>query len=354
MAKGLTYKDAGVDIDAGERLVHKIQSAVKRTHGPRVLDQYGHFAGVFSLDYDERLLKHNYRHPLLVAGTDSAGTKLRVAIEAGRYNSIGQDCVAMCVNDVLVLGAEPLFFLDYLGTGRLDETVAAETVIGVAEACKRCDCALLGGETAELAGFYAPGDFDLAGFALGVVEKKSLITGRRIAPGDVVLGLAASGLHSNGYTLARKIVFEAAGLALDDEIPGVGRTVADELLEPTRLYVRPVLHVLQHYTTKQVVHGMAHITGGGLAGNLARVMPPGLRATLRKKAWPTPPIFTWLEKAGNVRTEEMRRVFNMGIGFVLVVAEYYADHIAAMLQRQGETVYRLGTITEGNGDVVLT
>jgi len=353
MAKGLTYKDAGVDIDAGERLVRDIHSAVQRTHCPRVLDAYGHFAGIFSLDYDQRLFQRNYRHPLLVAGTDGAGTKLRVAIEAGRFRSIGQDCVAMCVNDVLVLGAEPLFFLDYLGTGRLDEAVAAETVVGVAEACKRCDCALLGGETAELAGFYAPGDFDLAGFAVGVVEKKDLITGRRITPGDVVLGLASSGLHSNGYTLARKIVFEVAGLGLEDEIPGVGRTVADELLEPTRLYVRPVLHVLHHYTTKRVVHGMAHVTGGGLAGNLARVMPKGRRAVIHEKAWPTPPIFTWLQKAGNVQAQEMRRVFNMGIGFVLVVAEYYADRITDMLERQGETVHRLGTITEGDGDVVL-
>ena len=353
MAKRLTYKDAGVDIAAGDRLVEAIRSAVRRTHGPRVLDQYGHFAGVFSLDYDEDLFQRNHRHPLLVAGTDGVGTKLRVAIDAGRYRTVGQDCVAMCVNDVLVLGAEPLFFLDYIGTGRLDETVTAEAVLGVAEACKRCDCALLGGETAELAGFYAPGDSDLAGFAVGVVENKAIITGRRIRPGDVVLGLASSGLHSNGYTLARKIVFEVAGLGVADEIPGLGRTVADALLEPTRLYVRPVLRVLRHYTTKRVVHGMAHVTGGGLAGNLRRILPGGLRAALRKDAWPVPPIFTWLQETGNVSEEEMWRVFNMGIGFVMIVSPYYADHIAGMLEREGETVYPLGTITRGQGDVVL-
>jgi len=353
MAKGLTYKEAGVDIEAGDRLVQTIRSAVRRTHGPRVLDAYGHFAGLFSLDYDERLFQRNYRHPLLVAGTDSVGTKLRVAIEAGRYRTIGQDCVAMCVNDILVLGAEPVFFLDYIGTGRLDERVTAEVVVSVAEACRRCDCALLGGETAELAGFYAEGDFDLVGFAVGVVEKTGLVTGRRIRPGDVVLGLASSGLHSNGYTLARKIVFEVAGLGVADAIPGLGRTVADALLEPTRLYVRPVRRVLRHYTTKRVVHGMAHVTGGGLAGNLRRVMPEGLRARLKRDAWPVPPIFAWLQETGDVSEEEMRRVFNMGIGFVLVVSAYYADHIAGMLEKEGERVYRLGMITRGNGDVVL-
>ena len=259
----------------------------------------------------------------------------------------------MCVNDILVLGAEPLFFLDYLGTGRIEETVAAEAVLGVAEACKRCDCALLGGETAEMPGFYADGDFDLAGFAVGVVEKKAIITGRRIRPGDVVLGLASSGLHSNGYTLARKIVFDVAGLGVADKMPGLGRTVAEALLEPTRLYVRPVLRVLRHYTIKHVVHGMAHITGGGLEGNLARVLPRGAQARLSKDAWPVPPIFTWLQKTGNVSEEEMRRVFNMGIGFVMVVSAYFADHIAGMLEKDGETVYHLGTIVRGKGDAVL-
>ena len=354
MAEGLTYKAAGVDTEAGDQLVDAIRSAVKRTHGPRVVDLYGHFAGVFSLDYNERIFKHNYRRPLLVSGTDGVGTKLRVAIEAGRLRTVGQDLVGMCVNDIVVLGAEPLFFLDYLATGRLDPRAHAEAVIGIAEACQACHCALLGGETAEMPGFYAPGDFDLAGFAVGVVEKSRLIDGRRIEEGDVVLGLASSGLHSNGYSLARQIVFEAAGLKVGDEMPGLGRTVADELLEPTRLYSPAVLAVLNYYRTKKVVHGMAHITGGGIPGNVPRVIPPGLRARLRTKAWPVPPVFGWLQKAGNVPEPEMWRVFNMGIGLVMIVSPFYAEHIAAILRKAGETVYPIGKITRGTGDVVLT
>jgi len=354
MAKGMTYRAAGVDIQVGDRLVDRIRSAVRRTHGPRVLGRYGHFAGVFSLDYNQRLFQRNYTHPLLVAGTDGVGTKLRVAIDAQSYRTIGQDCVAMCVNDVLVLGAEPLFFLDYLGVGRLDADVMADVVTGVAEACRKCDCALLGGETAELPGFYAPGDFDLAGFAVGIVEKRRIIDGRRIEEGDTVLGLASSGLHSNGYSLARKIVFEAAGLKVGDELPGLGRSVADELLIPTRLYSRAVLNVLRYYRTKKVVHGMAHITGGGLEANVARVVPPGLRARLQKKTWPVPPIFSWLQKAGGVSAKEMGRVFNMGIGFVLITSPYYARHIAGILEKAGETVYPIGRITRGKGDVVVT
>ncbi|HUS45675.1 MAG TPA: phosphoribosylformylglycinamidine cyclo-ligase [Phycisphaerae bacterium] len=353
MAKPLTYEDAGVDIEAGDALIEQIKTAVKRTHGPRVPDQYGHFAGVFSLDYNERIFKRNYRHPLLVAGTDGVGTKLRVAIDAGRYRTVGQDCVAMCVNDILTLGAEPLFFLDYLGTGRLESGTLADVVVGVAEACEACDCALLGGETAELPGFYAPKDFDLAGFAVGIVEKKRIIDGSRIVAGDAVLGLASSGLHSNGYSLVRKIVFETAGLGVGDEIPGLGVRVADELLKPTRLYPRPVLRVLNHYERKRVVHGMAHITGGGIPGNVPRVIPEGLHAEIRKDTWPVPPIFGWLQKTGNVAAKEMWRVFNMGIGFVLIVSPYYADHIAAMLEKGGETVHRIGRIARGTGGVVL-
>jgi phosphoribosylformylglycinamidine cyclo-ligase len=352
MARGLTYKDAGVDMEAGDQLVEDIKSAVKRTHGPRVMDMYGHFAGVFSLDYNERIFKRNYKHPLLVSGTDGVGTKLRVAIEAGRVNTIGQDLVAMCVNDVVVLGAEPLFFLDYLATGRVDAKLHAEVVIGIAEACATCDYALLGGETAEMPGFYAPGDFDLAGFAVGVVEKGRMITGRKIEEGDVVLGLASSGVHSNGYSLVRKIV-ETAGLKVGDEISDLGCTVADALLTPTRLYSPPVLSVLRHYGTKKVVHAMAHITGGGLPGNVPRVIPKGFMAEIEKKSWPVPPIFKWLQKAGDVPPQEMWSVFNMGIGFVMIVSPYFAAHITEMLQRSGETVYTIGKIVRGDGEVVL-
>jgi phosphoribosylformylglycinamidine cyclo-ligase len=351
MAKGLTYKASGVDADAGDQLVEDIKSAVERTQGPRVLDLYGHFAGAFSLDYNERLLKHNYRHPVLVAGTDGVGTKLRVAIEAGRLRSVGQDLVGMCVNDIIVLGADPLFFLDYLATGKLDRRQAGETILGIADACHACDCALLGGETAEMPGFYAPGDLDLAGFAVGVVDKNRMITGRRVAAGDVLLGLASSGAHSNGYSLVRKIVFEAADLKVHDTIPELGTTVADALLAPTRLYPRAVLAVLRHYGTKKVVHGMAHITGGGIPGNVPRVIPKGLHAQVDRKTWPVPPLFGWLQKAGDVPEAEMGNVFNMGIGFVMIVSPYYADHIAAILEKTGETVYRIGKIVRGAGEV---
>ena len=352
MGKGLTYKAAGVDMEAADLLVDRIRSAVERTHGPRVIDLYGHFAGVFSLDYNERLFKHNYRHPLLVAGTDGVGTKLRLAIDARRVRTVGQDLVAMCVNDIAVLGAEPLFFLDYLATGRLEPALHAEVVIGVAEACQACDCALLGGETAEMPGFYAPGDFDLAGFAVGVVERNRLVDGRRVEEGDVLLGLASSGVHSNGYSLVRSIL-EEAHIKIGDEVPELGGTAADALLAPTRLYSPPILKVLHYYGTKKVVHAMAHITGAGIPGNVPRVIPKGLEARIDRKSWPVPPVFGWLQKAGDVPAKEMWRVFNMGIGFVMIVSPYYADHIAGMLRKAGETVYHIGHIARGSGDVVF-
>ncbi len=353
MAKGLTYKAAGVDMEAGDQLVDEIRSAVERTQGPRVMDLYGHFAGVFSLDYDERLLRHNYRHPLLVSGTDGVGTKLRIAIDSGRVRTVGQDLVAMCVNDVIVLGAEPLFFLDYLATGRVEPRIHAEVVIGIAEACAMCDCALLGGETAEMPGFYAAGDFDLAGFAVGVVEKSRLIDGRRVEEGDTILGLASTGVHSNGYSLVRKII-ETAGLKVGDAIPELGGSVADVFLTPTRIYARSILRVLRHYVTKKVVHAMAHITGGGLSGNVPRVIPKGLEARIDRKAWTVPPVFEWLRKTGDVPAKEMWRVFNMGIGYVLIVSPFYAGHITEILERGGETVYRLGRIARGDNEVVFT
>ena len=353
MADGLTYKASGVDMEAGDQLVDQIKMACLRTHGPRVMDLYGHFAGVFSLDYNERIFKHNYKHPLLVSGTDGVGTKLRVAIDAGRLRTIGQDLVGMCVNDIVVLGAEPLFFLDYLATGRLEPQAMTDVVVGIAEACGVCDCALLGGETAEMPGFYAPGDFDLAGFAVGVVEKNRMIDGRRVEEGDSILGLASSGIHSNGYSLVRKIV-ERAGLKVHDEIPDLGQTVADALLAPTRLYSPAILKVLHHYRRKQVVHAMAHITGAGIAGNVPRVLPKGFQAEISRKAWPVPPVFKWLQKAGDVPPKEMWSVFNMGIGFVVIVSPYHAGHVTEMLRKAGETVYPLGHITRGDGEVVFT
>jgi phosphoribosylformylglycinamidine cyclo-ligase len=352
MAKGLTYKAAGVDMEAGDALVDQIKSAVERTHGPRVVDLYGHFAGVFSLDFNERLFKHNYRHPMLVAGTDGVGTKLRLAIDSGRGRSVGQDLVAMCVNDVVVLGAEPLFFLDYLATGHVDPKVHAEVVIGIAEACQSCDCALLGGETAEMPGFYAAGDFDLAGFAVGVVDKNRMVTGKLVQEGDTLLGLASSGVHSNGYSLVRKVI-EESGAKLDDVVDELGGTVADAFLAPTRIYTPAVMKVLHYYGTKKVVHGMAHITGAGLPGNVPRVIPKGLEARIKKNSWEVPAVFKWLEKAGEVPPKEMWNVFNMGIGFVMMVSPYYAEHITKLLEDAGETVYRIGHIARGTNEVVI-
>jgi phosphoribosylformylglycinamidine cyclo-ligase len=352
MAKGLTYKDAGVDMEAGDQLVNEIRQAVERTHGPRVVDLYGHFAGVFSLDYNERLFKRNFKHPLLVSGTDGVGTKLRIAIDAGRVRTVGQDLVAMCVNDIAVLGAEPLFFLDYLATGKVEPRIHAEVVIGIAEACQACDCALLGGETAEMPGFYAAGDFDLAGFALGVVEKNRCVTGRLIEEGDVILGLVSTGVHSNGYSLVRSVI-KQAGLKATDEVPELGGTVADAFLTPTRLYSPSIVKLMRYYGTKKVVHGMAHITGNGIPGNVPRVIPKGLEARIDRKTWPVPPVFKWLQKAGDVPAKEMWNVFNMGIGYVLMVRPFFADHITGMLEKSGETVYRIGEIARGGGEVVF-
>jgi len=353
MAKKISYKDAGVDIDAGEKLVEDIKTIVRRTHGPRVLGRYGAFAGVFSLDYNQRLFKRNYRHPLLVASTDSVGTKLLVAQMAGRYRSVGQDLVAMSVNDILALGAEPLFFLDCFSCGKLEPAVAKEAVAGIADACILADCSLLGGETAELPGFFKPGQFDLVGFAVGVLEKQRIVDGSRVEQGDVILGLASDGLHSNGYSLVRKVVFDMAGLKPTDPFPGMVHSVADELLRPTRIYVRSCIRVLRYYKVKKVVHGMAHITGGGLLGNIPRILPEGCRADIRKSAWPVPPVFSYIADAGDIDEEECWRVFNMGIGYVLVVAPFYADHVARTLRRSGETVYKIGKIAKGNREVVI-
>lgn len=349
----VSYKDAGVDTDAADRLVEDIKTVVRRTHGPRVLGRYGAFAGVFSLDYNQRLFKRNYRRPLLVASTDSVGTKLLVAQMAGRYRSVGQDLVAMSVNDILVLGAEPLFFLDCFSCGKLDPQVAHEAIAGIADACILADCALLGGETAEVPGLFTPEQVDMVGFAVGVLDRQRIVDGSTIQPGDVVLGLASNGLHSNGYSLVRKVVFEIAGLKPRDPFPGMPHSVADELLRPTRIYVRSILRLLKYYRVKKVVHGMAHITGGGLVGNIPRILPDGCRAIIRKSAWPVPKIFSYLAETGNILEDECWRVFNMGIGYVLVVAPYYAEHVTRILRRSGETVYKIGKVAKGSREVVI-
>jgi phosphoribosylformylglycinamidine cyclo-ligase len=326
----LSYRDAGVDIDAGDSLVERIKPHAKRTLRPEVLGGIGGFGALMELP-------KNYREPVLISGTDGVGTKLKLAFQMNKHDSIGQDLVAMSVNDILVQGAEPLFFLDYFACGHLDVDVAEQVVSGIATGCSLSGCALIGGETAEMPGMYPAGEYDLAGFAVGVAEKSRLISGRDIVPGDVVLGLASSGPHSNGYSLIRKIVeVSGADLAADFQ----GRTLGETLLEPTRIYVKPLLALMREITVK----GMAHITGGGITGNVPRVLPDNVTAVIDAAAWTWPAIFQWLQANGNVELAEMHRTFNCGIGMVVVVAAADAEAALRFLGEQGETVYRLGEV----------
>jgi phosphoribosylformylglycinamidine cyclo-ligase len=291
---------------------------------------------------------------VLVACTDGVGSKVQLAALVKKFDTVGIDLVAMNVNDMLVLGAEPLFFLDYLAVHKLEPSMVAELIRGVAAGCRQADCALIGGETAEMPDTYTEGDLDMAGFAVGVVERKKVITGRSVRRGDVILGLASSGLHSNGYTLARNICFKQAGLKMTDAPDELeGKVLGDVLLEPTRIYVRSIIKLLSYYKVKRIVHGMAHITGGGLPGNIPRILPQDCNAVIRKSSWPVPKIFPFLQAKGPVEEEEMFRVFNMGIGFVLIVAEDFADSIARKLSRSGQTVFKMGRVTTGAGKVVL-
>ncbi|MHC4699318.1 MAG: phosphoribosylformylglycinamidine cyclo-ligase [Planctomycetota bacterium] len=354
MSKPVSYEQSGVSIDANEQMVRQIYSAVASTFGPRVIESKDGFAGMFRLDYDERLFKRNYKNPVLVACTDGVGSKVQLAGEMKKFDTVGIDLVAMSVNDMLVQGAEPLFFLDYVAVHKLEPEFVAELVKGVAAGCRQADCALIGGETAEMPDTYAPNDFDMAGFAVGVIERKKIITGRTIRKGDVILGLGSNGLHSNGYTLVRNICFKRERLKTTDTPDALGGAMlGDVLIEPTRIYVRPLIRLLSKYKVKRVVHGMAHITGGGLVGNIPRVLPKDCNAVIKKSSWPRHEIFTFLQELGPVEEEEMFRVFNMGIGFVLVVAEDFADSITRKLTKFGEKVYKIGRITSGTGKVVL-
>jgi phosphoribosylformylglycinamidine cyclo-ligase len=336
----LTYRAAGVDLRAGEEAVRRIAPLAASTARPEVLGGIGAFAAFCRIPA-------GYAEPVLVSSADGVGTKLKVAFLANRHDTVGIDLVAMGVNDLLVHGAEPLFFLDYLAVHRVEPEKIERIVSGIAAGCRQAGCALVGGETAEMKDFYAPGEYDLAGFAVGVVERARIITGAGVEPGDRVLGLASSGLHSNGYTLARKVLFERLGLEVGDPIPGVGRSVADELLEPTRIYVKPVLELL-----KQVpVRAMAHVTGGGITENLPRVLPEGRQAMIRPGAWPVPPIFRVIQKEAAVDDAEMHRTFNMGLGFLLVVAAADAERAARLLEAQGERVYAVGEIHAGERGV---
>jgi phosphoribosylformylglycinamidine cyclo-ligase len=328
--KPITYRDAGVDIDAGDALVEAIKPFAKRTLRPEVLAGIGGFGALAEIP-------RRYREPVLVSGTDGVGTKLKLAFRLGRHDTVGIDLVAMSVNDILTQGAEPLFFLDYYACGKLDVEVATEVVKGIARGCELAGCALIGGETAEMPGMYAEGEYDLAGFAVGVVEKGEIIDGRDIASGDVVLGLASSGAHSNGYSLVRRILERAKP---DLRADFHGRPLGDALLEPTRIYVKPVLALMKQVRVK----GLAHITGGGLVENLPRVLPENVKAVISRSSWSMPPLFQWLQREGGVADAEMLRVFNCGIGMAVVVAAEDAEAAMRSLVGNGETVYRIGRI----------
>ncbi|WP_148717184.1 phosphoribosylformylglycinamidine cyclo-ligase [Chitinolyticbacter meiyuanensis] len=333
----LSYRDAGVDIDAGDQLVENIKPFAKRTMRPEVLSGIGGFGGLIEIS-------KKFKEPVLVSGTDGVGTKLKLAFELNRHDTVGQDLVAMSVNDILVQGAEPLFFLDYFACGKLDVDTATEVIRGIAHGCELSGAALIGGETAEMPGMYPVGEYDLAGFAVGVVEKSKVITGADIKPGDVVLGLASNGAHSNGYSLVRKILHltDADYAAKFDG----DRSLADVVMAPTRIYVKPLLKLMETLTVK----GMAHITGGGITENVPRVLPDNVVAQLDGKSWTFPKLFQWLQREGNVALDEMHRTFNCGIGMVVIVAAEDAERAASLLATEGETVYRLGEIRVRNGD----
>lgn len=329
-----TYREAGVDIDAGDEFVERIKPLVRSTFRPEVLTDLGGFGGLFGLRAEQ------YKEPVLVSGTDGVGTKLKIAFLMGRHDTVGIDLVAMCVNDIVVSGAEPLFFLDYFATGTLSVATAQDVVKGIAEGCRQAGCALIGGETAEMPSFYRDGEYDLAGFAVGVVEKADIIDGRSIAPGDVVIGLASSGLHSNGYSLARHVLFEREKLTVESRVPELDRTVGETLLTPTKIYVKSVLSLLREFSIK----GLAHVTGGGITENLPRIFPPGVKARVDRRAWVVPPVFTVLSRLGKIEREEMYRVFNMGIGMVLVVPPAAADRAIARAADFGECAHVIGEV----------
>jgi phosphoribosylformylglycinamidine cyclo-ligase len=338
--QGYTYRDAGVDIDAGDELVERIKPLVRRTQRPEVLAGIGGFGALVELPLAR------YRQPVMVSGTDGVGTKLRLAIDTGRHDGIGIDLVAMCANDVVVQGAEPLFFLDYYATGKLDVEVASAVIAGIAEGCAQAGAALVGGETAEMPGMYHGGDYDLAGFCVGLVEKSAIIDGSRVRAGDVVLGLASSGPHSNGYSLIRKLITVAgadAGTQLD------GRPLFDRLLTPTRIYVKSLLALM----AAEPIHGLAHITGGGLTDNIPRVLPAGLEVVLERSSWPRDVVFDWLARTGNIIDDEMHRTFNCGIGMVVIVPAAHARSALERLRVSGETALRIGEVRSGERGVVI-
>ena len=337
--QGLTYASTGVSLAAKEDTTNRLKDILQSTYRSEVLSEVGHFGGLFALA--------RYEEPVLVSSTDGVGTKLKIAFMTGRHDTVGFDIVSHCGNDIVVQGAEPLFFLDYIGTNKLYPEVVEQIAMGLAEGCQQTGCALIGGETAELPEFYAEDEYDLVGTIVGVVEKSHVITGNQIQPGDQLIGLRSLGLHTNGFSLARRILFDTCKYSINDKIPGLGLTVAEELLKNHKSYVKPILDLRRHCTIK----GLAHITGGGLPGNLIRILTANCRAEIRKDSWDIPQIFTFLQEAGNVASDEMYRVFNMGIGLVLVVSTEQIERAIEMLTASGEVCYRLGEFVGGEKGV---
>jgi phosphoribosylformylglycinamidine cyclo-ligase len=342
-ARGLTYKDAGVDIDAKMRAISRIKLIARGTFGKGVLSDIGSFGGLFDLT-----TAGAFRHPVLVGSADGVGTKLKIAFMTGNHRTVGMDLVNHCVNDILVQGAVPLFFLDYIAMGRVEPQVIIDLATGLARACRESGCALIGGETAEMPDFYGAGEYDVAGFIVGVVDRDKVIDGSRIAAGDVLIGLPSTGLHTNGYSLARKIFFEKRGFKPETRVPELGRTVADELLAVHRAYLQPLRGLL----ASGAIYGMAHITGGGFTDNIPRILPRGVSARVHAGSWPVLPVFSYMKDAGRIGDEEMFRTFNMGIGMVLVVPIHRETEVRAHLDKQGEKHYRIGEVVAGNRRVL--
>ena len=335
-----TYRDAGVDIDAGDEFVERIKPHVRATFRPEVMTDLGGFGGLF------RFQAHRYQDPVLVSGTDGVGTKLKIAFLMDKHDTVGIDLVAMCVNDIAVSGAEPLFFLDYFATGKLSISTAAAVVKGISDGCRQAGCALIGGETAEMPSFYGEGEYDLAGFAVGVVDRPKIIDGKQIVPGDLIIGLSSSGVHSNGFSLVRKVLLERGELTVETVVPELGGALGEILLTPTRIYAKQVLSLMESYPLK----GIAHITGGGITDNLPRVFPARCGARIRRGSWPVLPIFEAIRARGSVALDEMYRVFNMGIGLILVVAPDHADGVMAKARELGEQAYHIGEMVAQQTD----
>lgn len=338
-----TYKEAGVDIGLADHIVKKIKPLISKTSIPGVLGDIGGFGGLFSL------VEQKYKEPVLVSGTDGVGTKLKIAFALDKHDSVGIDLVAMCVNDIVASGAKPLFFLDYISIGKLSEKIALNLIKGISEGCKIAKCALLGGETAEMPGFYPEGEYDLAGFVVGIVEKSKIIDGKEIKEGDLIIGISSSGLHSNGFSLVRKVLLESNNYKIGDEISSLGRSLGEELLSPTKIYLRPVLHLLGKYN----ILGIAHITGGGISENIPRVLPEGVSVKIDRESWPKLPIFSLIQKEGEISDSEMFRTFNMGIGMVLIVREDKAVQIIKELGQIDFPSYIIGKVIKGKQKVEM-